>query len=130
MTNEEKLEELARTLFTAKKAEESAKNARIAVEEQILALIECDENKSKTVKAGDIKITVKKELGYTVDHDGLFGAGLSSAWLEACFTEVPASFKFVPKSYEALAETNPEAFKEIKKYVCIKAKKPSVSLAL
>lgn len=130
MTNEEKLEELARKLFTAKKAEESAKTARIAVESQMLEIIKCEDNKSKTVKAGDIKITVKKEDGYTIDEDALFGAGLESAVVDGLFKPAPKRGDFIPKNYEALKETNPEAFKEIKKYVCIKAKKPSVSLAL
>lgn len=128
--NGEKLAELAKELFLAKKAEDEAKKHRIGIEEKILALVDVGDNTSKTVKAGDLKLTVKRELGYAVDEEALFGAGLTSEWLEGVFDRVPETFKFNPRSYEKLHEANPEAYAAIAKYVATKPKKPSVSLKI
>ena len=128
--NEAKLAELARMLYAAKKNEEAAKADRIAIEEQILGLIEVGENASKTVKAGDLKLTVKKELGYTVEETALFSSGIASHTLEVIFDRIPETFKFNPRSYEALREANPAAYSEISKYVATKPKKPSVTLKI
>lgn len=128
--NEAKLAELARMLYAAKKNEEAAKADRIAIEEQILGLIEVGENASKTVKAGDLKLTVKKELGYTVEETALFSSGIASHTLEVIFDRIPETFKFNPRSYESLREADPAAFAEVSKYVATKPKKPSVTLKI
>ena len=130
MTTEEKLAELSLELFTAKKAEESNKALRIEIEEKIIALVEVEENQSKTFKAGDLKVTVKKELAYSVDEENLFSAGLSSGVLERIFDRVPESFKFNTKNYELLNRDDPEAFKAIAPFVTTKPKKTSVTLKL
>ena len=128
MTTEEKLADLALELFNAKKAEDKAKESRINIEQEIINTVVVDENQSKTFKAGELKLTVKKELSYAVDQDNLFGAGLISAWLESIFERVPETFKFKPSDYEKMHETNPEAFKAISPYVSVKPKKTSVTL--
>lgn len=130
MTTEEKLAELSLELFTAKKAEESNKALRIEIEEKIIALVEVEENQSKTFKAGDLKVTVKKELAYSVDEENLFGAGIASSALERVFDRVPESFKFNAKGYELLNRDDPEAFKAIAPFVTTKPKKTSVTLKL
>ena len=128
--NEEKLAELAKELYLAKKAEDEAKKHRIGIEEEILALVEVGENASKTVKAGDLKLTVKKELGYTVEETALFSSGIASHTLEVVFDRIPETFKFNPRSYESLREADPAAFAEVSKYVATKPKKPSVTLKI
>jgi hypothetical protein len=130
MDTEQKLEELARMLYAAKKNEEAAKADRIAIEEQILSLVDVADNSSKTVKAGDLKITLKRELSYSVEETALFSSGIASHTLEVVFDRIPETFKFNPRSYESLREADPAAFAEVSKYVATKPKKPSVTLKL
>lgn len=130
MDTEQKLEELARMLYAAKKNEDAAKADRIAIEEQILSLVDVADNSSKTVKAGDLKITLKRELSYSVEETALFSSGIASHTLEVVFDRIPETFKFNPRSYESLREADPAAFAEVSKYVATKPKKPSVTLKL
>ena len=128
--NEQELEQLACDLHQAKMAEDKAKAARIAIEERIAALVETPENGSKTVQAGEIKVTVKRGITYSADFDGLFGAGLPASIMERVVTDVPATYEFNPKGFEALKAEDPEAYHEVAKYVATKPKKVAVTLKI
>lgn len=62
-----KLEELAGQWRDAKRAEERARDERVNVEQQIIALTGCKEEGSKTHEAGDFKITVTGKLNRKLD---------------------------------------------------------------
>lgn len=130
MENEEYLEGLARDLYRAKQAEETAKNERIRIENLILEAVEMPETGTKTVKVGALKLALKKENSYAVDEKGLFAAGLPTETVRSLFEEVPASLKFVPKQYESLRQMDPSVFSEVAKYVTVKPRKPSVALKI
>jgi hypothetical protein len=128
MSNE--LEQLACDLHNAKVMEDKAKAVRIQIEERIAALVETPENGSKTVQAGEIKVTVKRGLSYSVDFDGLFGAGMPQSVMGRVVKDIPATYDFDPKGYEALKNDDPEAFHEVSKYVTTKPKKVAVTLKI
>ena len=130
VTMAQKLEELACELHAAKVAEDKAKAARIALEEKIAALIETPENGSRTVAAGEIKITVKRGITYSADFNGLFGAGLSASIMERVVTDVPATYDFNAKGFEALRTEDPAAYHEVAKYVSTKPRKVAVTLKI
>ena len=58
----------------------------------MLEIIECEDNKSKTVKAGDIKITGQEGTRDTpFDEDALFGAGSQAHGPMACSSRHPSA---------------------------------------
>jgi len=68
-----RLKNLAGDLLRAKSYEESARESRIAIEGQIIALVDFDSDRGqKTVTLEDgTKIVVKKELSYKVNFEAL-----------------------------------------------------------
>ena len=133
----EQLAELAGTLFDAKRREDAAKKERIAIEEQIAALVETPTNGSKTVEAGDsgLKITVRKGLSYTANL-----AAITAMVAEGQLPEdvsplsvtdpVPSQLVFDVKKYETLREKNPELFNLVGMHIITKPKKSSVSVKM
>lgn len=120
------LDFLAGELFRAKKAEDEAKKKRISIEEEIARYISTPERGSKTVKAGDIKITVKRDLTYKCSD-------VNAALMECgdyCFKRIPEKMEFDSAAYEKLREESPREFAKISQYVEVKPKKVSVSLKL
>jgi hypothetical protein len=121
---------LALDLFHAKKAEDEAKKKRISIEESIAALVETGVNGSKTVKAGDLKLSVKRALSYTADIDGIRDLNVEDGLPLKPTEPVPAGWAFDEKAYEALSESNPQLFKEVARFVTTKPRKVSVELKL
>lgn len=124
------LSQLAAKLYWARREENEKKKERIRIEEEILKLVDIPINTSKTINAGDLKLMVKRELSYSVEEEALFGAGLPDEWIEQVFSKVPETLKFEPRRYEKLQELEPEAYKEVSKYVTTKERKPSVAIKL
>jgi len=131
-----KLGELATALYDAKKAEDDANAKRIAIEEEIAALVETGDNGSKTVDAENgLKLTVKRAMTYKADVQAIREIG--DAALPAGFAlplafveEKPATWEFDEKAYEVLREKSPLAFAKIAKFVTAKPRKVSVALKL
>ena len=125
------LAELAPKLHEAKRREDAAKKERIALEEQIAALIETGDKGSKTVEAGDgLKVVVKRDLTYKADIDNLCAVAKSLNADEAPIKVVPESLAFDHKVYESMRESNPVLFAEFAKHVTVTPKKVSVTLKL
>ena len=125
------LNEIAVKLFEARRIEENAKAERIACEEEIAKLVETEANGSKTVRAGDIKITVKRELAYVANVDAIRELDIPEAFLPIkIIPPVPIGYEFDRKKYDALREDNPIAYATVSGLVTTKPKKVSVTLAL
>jgi hypothetical protein len=130
---QESLEVLAGKFYDAKKAENAAKEARIAIEEQIAEQIETAVNGSKTVDAGNgLKITVKRAMRYKADVDAIrSGDVVSEDLMPLKMTPpVPATYVFDPKRYEALVAENPTAAASLAKFVTVTPAKVAVSIKL
>lgn len=121
------LNELAKELYLAKRAEDKAKAKRIEIEEQIAAQVETSDRGQKTVDAGEgFKITVKRGLSYEADCTLL--ATLLGP--DAPVKEVPAKLAFDATAYEKLRETAPDLFAAAAEHVTTKPSKPSVTIRL
>jgi len=118
---------LASKLYDAKKVEEAARTARIAIEEQIAEVVETGENESKTVKACDgLKITVKRALNYKADVDAIRALAIDDTPLKL----VPSKYELDTKAYELLKTKDPQRFKMVSQHVVTKPAKVSVTLKL
>lgn len=122
------LSQLATALYDAKKAEDAAKKIRIAVEDQIALMVETAENGSRTVNAGDLKVTVKRALSYEADVNAIMKVEGSED--DMPLTLVPAEWVFDEKRYEALRQENPALFAALSAHVTTKPRKVSVTLKL
>jgi hypothetical protein len=123
------LEELAKELYKAKKQEEEAKELRISIEEAIAEQVATTDRGSKTVVAGDLKITVKRDISYSADIDAIRNDSSIPEKLKPLILK-PSSYEFKAANYEALREKNPEVFTRIAAYVTTSPKKVAVSLKL
>ena len=123
MTNDPRLAELVKELYTAKQNEEVAKKARIAVEERIAALIETAENGSRTVDTGVMKVTVKRANSYKIDDERLFADAFPTL-----VKLVPEKYEIDVKAYEAEREKDSPLYREACQHVAVTPKKVSVSL--
>lgn len=124
MTDDPRLAELVKELYTAKQNEEVAKKARIAVEERIAALVPTAENGSRTVDSGVMKVTVKRENSYKITE----GEDAFAIAYPNLVKTVPAKIEIDAKAYEAERAKDSPLFREASKYVVVKPKKVSVSL--
>jgi len=122
------LKELATALYDTKKAEDAAKKIRIAVEDQIADLVETAENGSRTVDAGDLKVTVKRALSYEADVNAIMKVEGSED--DMPLTLIPAEWVFDEKRYEDLRTLNPGLFAALSTHVTTKPRKVSVTLKL
>ena len=128
MSDSEKMERLAMSLYEAKQSEDAAKKARIVIEEEIAALVVTPENGSKTVPAGAMKVTVKRSLDYKADVTRIMGLGIYDDKLPLKL--VPESHELVPKAYEELRSSDPETWAKISQFVIVKPKKTAIELKL
>ena len=116
---------LAQELYDAKRAEDAASAARIAIEERIAALVETGDNGSKTVEAGaQTSKTVKRALSYKADLENL------RLIPDAPIKTVPAKPALDEKAYEKLRESNPALFSKVAEFVTVTPRKVSVELKL
>ena len=122
--------ELAKDMFEAKRAEDEAKTKRIAAEEAIAALVETDDNGSKTVACGEgLKVTVKRALSYDADVEAIRALEIEKHPV-TYVAPVGARFEFDFRAYEEMREKDPEAFKLVAQHVTTKPRKASVTLKL
>ena len=118
-----RLAELVKELYTAKQAEEQAKNARIAIEERIAALVPTDENGSKTVDSGVMKVTVKRANSYKIDDAELFAQHFPTL-----VKQVPAKWEIDATAYEAERAKDSPLWHDASAHVAVTPKKVSVTL--
>ncbi len=119
---------LARDLALAKASEETAKARRVAIEEQIAALVPPIDGKTQTTaRAPGLKVTVKRPVRYKVDPE-CFKEGLAPEIYEGCFKH-KESWDVVPSRYEALRSLNPSAFAALSRHITATPGKPAVELA-
>lgn len=126
------LPSLSVKLRVAKLNEESAREKRIAIEEQIAALIPTKEIGSKTVTLLDgSKIIIKRDLIYKAELEGVRdviakcnnrGMGLSVP------IKSKTTYQLDEKGYEWYKKTYPQIFSQLTKYVSTIPRKVSVTL--
>lgn len=119
------LQHLAELWREAKRDEDDAKQARIAIEQQIINVTGCKEEGSQTHKAGDWKITVTGKLNHTLDQ---------AAW-ESIAPNIPEELRPVEykptldtKGLRYLESNNPDVYQSVCEAIVTKPGKPSVEV--
>ena len=112
----------------SKKLENKAKADRIAAEELIAMLVDSDINGSATVQAGDMRVTVKRGMGYKADVEGLRTLDCDVPLKET--PPIPAGYEFDQKRYEILCESDELLANRLAEFVEAKPKKTSVTVKL
>ena len=116
---------LAESWRAAKRAEESAREERVRIEEEIIALTGCMEEGSQTYAAGDWKITVTGKLTRKLDAD---------AWarIESSIPEAMRPVKYAPsldtKGLRYLENNEPDIYRLVAKAIETKPAKPAISI--
>lgn len=116
---------LAESWRAAKRAEERAREERVRIEEEIIAITGCREEGSQTHDAGDWKITVTGKLTRKLDAD---------AWarIEPSIPEAMRHVKYVPSldttGLRYLENNEPDIYRLVAKAIETKPAKPSVSI--
>ena len=128
----EELEQLAKDLAAAKRAEDEAKNERIDIEAKIVALVDTPENGSRTVPAGaGMKITVKRGLIHKADVAGIRGLDLPEGVIPLKMTDpIPAGYVFDKKAYENIIQNHSDIAMKLADFVTVTVAKPSVTIKL
>lgn len=117
------LDALVRDLYTAKRNEETAKAARILIEEKIAALVPTKENGSRTVDSGTLRVTVKRANTYKIDDPDRFRETYPN------FVKiVPEKVEIDVKAYEAAREADAPEWVEASRHVEVAPRKVSVTL--
>jgi len=122
------LKQLAGNLADAKLKEEGSKATRIAIEEEIAALIPGPERGQKTVKLDDgTKITVERGFNYKADCQKIV-----DYFTVQDEKDIPIKFKTTreldDRGYEWYRTEKPEIFSAISQFVTVTPKKVSVAI--
>ncbi len=118
-------------LVKAKAAEETAKAARIALEEKIAKLIPSPETGQKTVKLPDgTKLTVKRGLIYKADVQDIRDVFSDEAIPDTMFPPISRKVeeKLDVKGYEWYRKNYPQIFLELSEFVTVTPKKIAVTV--
>lgn len=119
------LETLSTHWLKAKAAEEDARLHRIALEEDIEALIPCPMEGSASVSGGGLKITVTHKLNRSVDMEAYRE---HRDEIPSDITPIRMKYDVDIKLYRALESANPEMFKIVQKFVEVKPAKTAVKV--
>jgi hypothetical protein len=128
VADQEIVDDLAARWAIAKDEEGAARDRRLAIEAEIVALLGAKDEGSETHKGDDYKITVKGSLYRKVDAD---------AWGEIV-EQVPPEFRAVirykpevdPKGYKWISDHRPDVLGLISRAITATPGKPGISVAL
>lgn len=119
------LEHLANLWREAKRDEDESRQARVAIEQQIINLTGCKEEGSQTHRAGEYRVTVTGKINRTLDR---------AAW-EAIAPHIPEDLRpveYAPKldtkGLRYLQENDPNVYRHVCEAVVAKPGKPSVEV--
>ena len=123
--HQQTLEKLADEWRKAKRAEDDARKARIAVEESIISHTGCKEEGSQTFEAGEWKVRVTGKLNRTLDR---------AAW-ESIAPTIPEAMRpveYAPKldtkGLRYLENNEPEVYRRVCEAIVTKPGKPAVEV--
>jgi len=117
------LRKLASELLAAKAAESIAKQARIAVEHEMAALVPGNDESQRTISLADgTRITVKRGLIYSADLDEIEKLALDPPIKSKTVRELDLEI------YRWYRDNDPKAFSEIARHVETKPRKILVTV--
>jgi hypothetical protein len=118
--------EIASELFEAKLAEKEANERRVALEEELIALVGAREEGSQTHDIGDYKITITGKLNRKIDWD-LFDQSIA-AKIPQDLQPVKIKRELDDTGVKYLANNEPQIYKLLAKALTIKPAKTAVTI--
>jgi hypothetical protein len=118
--------EIANELFEAKLAEKEANERRVALEEELIALVGAREEGSQTHEIGDYKITITGKLNRKIDWD-LFDQSIA-AKIPQTLQPVKIKRELDDTGVKYLANNEPQIYKLLAKALTIKPAKTAVTI--
>lgn len=119
--------EIAEELFAAKLAEKEANERRVALEEELIALVGAREEGSQTHEIGEYKITITGKLNRKIDWD-LFDQSIASK-IPQDLHPVKVKRELDESGVKYLANNEPQIYKLLAKALTIKPAKTAVTIA-
>lgn len=121
------LDELLVMLREAKDAERGAKDARIAIEEEIASRVEdAPDAGSRTLQGSSMRCTVKFARSYRADVERIRSLDVDPDLLPLKLK--PATYELDKRAYEELRSSRPDVFAKVAAFVSSKPAKPSLVL--
>jgi hypothetical protein len=118
--------EIANELFEAKLAEKEANERRVALEEELIALVGAREEGSQTHEIGDYKITITGKLNRKIDWD-LFDQSIA-AKIPQTLQPVKIKRELDDTGVKYLANNEPQIYKLLAKALTVKPAKTAVTI--
>jgi hypothetical protein len=118
--------EIANDLFEAKLAEKEANERRVALEEELIALVGAREEGSQTHEIGDYKITITGKLNRKIDWD-LFDQSIA-AKIPQTLQPVKIKRELDDTGVKYLANNEPQIYKLLAKALTVKPAKTAVTI--
>jgi len=118
--------EIADDLFAAKAVEKEANERRVALEEELIALVGAREEGSQTHAIGDYKITITGKLNRKLDWE-MFDASIAAKIPEA-LQPVKIKRELDDTGVKYLANNEPQIYKLLAKALTIKPAKTAVTI--
>lgn len=118
--------EIADELFAAKLAEKEANERRVALEEELIALVGAKEEGAQTHTIGDFKITITGKLNRKIDWE-MFDQSIASKIPES-LQPVKVKRELDETGVKYLANNEPQLYKLLAKALTIKPAKTAVTI--
>lgn len=118
--------EIAEELFAAKQAEREANEKRIALEEELIAILGQKEEGAQTHQVGDYKITITGKLNRKIDWD-MFDSAIAARIPESMHP-VKLKRELDETGVKYLANNEPQLYKVLATALTIKPAKTAVTI--
>lgn len=114
----------------AKRAEDTARTARLVAEDRILALLPPKEEGSQTVGVGGYKVTLTGKLNYSCDDPRALAEACAGLGWSPSMVPVKTETKLDETGCKWLRHNEPQAWAQIARLVTIKPAKTAVKVAV
>lgn len=118
--------EIAEELFAAKHAEREANEKRVALEEELIAVLGQKEEGAQTHQVGDYKITITGKLNRKIDWD-MFDSAIAARIPESLHP-VKIKRELDETGVKYLANNEPQLYKVLATALTIKPAKTAVTI--
>ena len=118
--------EIANDLFDARVAEKEANERRVALEEELIALLGAKEEGAQTHEVGDYKVTITGKLIRKIDWE-MYDQSISSKIPES-LQPVKVKRELDDAGVKYLANNEPQIYKLLAKALTVKPAKTNVTI--
>jgi hypothetical protein len=116
------------TYITAKRAEDAAREIRLAAEERILSLKPAKEEGSETFEAGGFKVTLTGKLTYSCPDPKALAEACAAAGWPANMVPIKTKTELDATGAKWLRANEPDAWRLLAQHIEIKPAKTAISV--